>query len=80
MAYLAAAEATSKLNNYVELTADRALAMAAVSDKRIAEGTVGLLEGLPIGVKDLFCTKEVSSTACSKILKGLSRPMKYRDV
>ena len=75
-AYLGAAEATSNLNNYVELTADRALAMAAVSDKRIAEGTPGLLEGLPIGVKDLFCTKEVSSTACSKILKGSSRLMK----
>ena len=42
MAYLAAAEATSNLNNYVELTADRALAMAAASDKRIAEGTAGL--------------------------------------
>ena len=73
-AYLGAAEATSNLNNYVELTADRALAMAAVSDKRIAEGTPGLLEGLPIGVKDLFCTKEVSSTACSKILKGFKPP------
>ena len=73
-AYLGAAEATSNLNNYVELTADHALAMAAVSDKRIAEGTAGLLEGLPIGVKDLFCTKEVSSTACSKILKGFKPP------
>ena len=48
---MAAAEATSDLNNYVELTADHALAMAAESDKRIAEGTAGLLEGLPIGVK-----------------------------
>ena len=58
-AYLAAAEATSELNNYVELTADHALAMAAESDKRIKEGTAGLLEGLPIGVKDLFCTKDI---------------------
>ena len=73
-AYLAAAEATSNLNNYVELTADHALAMAAESDKRIAEGTAGLLEGLPIGVKDLFCTKDISSTACSKILKGFAPP------
>ena len=47
--------------------------MAAVSDKRIAGGTAGLLEGLPIGVKDLFC-KEVSSTACSKILNGFKPP------
>ena len=73
-AYLAAAEATSDLNNYVELTADHALAMAAKSDKRIAEGTAGLLEGLPIGVKDLFCTKDISSTACSKILKDFAPP------
>ena len=73
-AYLAAAEATSDLNNYVELTVDRALAMAAESDKRIAEGAPGLLEGLPIGVKDLFCTKEISSTACSNILKGFTPP------
>ena len=73
-AYLAAAEETSDLNNYVELTADRALAMAAESDKRIAEGTAGLLEGLPIGVKDLFCTKGISSTACSRILEGFKPP------
>ncbi len=73
-AYLAAAEATSDLNNYVELTADHALAMAAESDKRIAEGRAGLLEGLPIGVKDLFCTKDIRSTACSKILKGFAPP------
>ena len=73
-AYLAAADVTSDLNNYVELTADQALAMAAKSDKRIAEGTAGILEGLPIGVKDLFCTEGVSSTACSKILKGFAPP------
>ena len=73
-AYLAAAEATSDLNNYVELTSDNALAMAANSDKRIAEGSAGLLEGLPIGVKDLFCTKDVISTACSKILRGFAPP------
>ncbi|MFZ9135896.1 MAG: Asp-tRNA(Asn)/Glu-tRNA(Gln) amidotransferase subunit GatA, partial [Candidatus Puniceispirillaceae bacterium] len=48
-AYLGAAEATAGLNNYVVLTADHALAMAANADKRIADGTAGLLEGLPIG-------------------------------
>ena len=73
-AYLAAAEATSDLNNYVVITADHALAMAAESDRRIAEGRAGLLEGLPIGVKDLFCTKGISSTACSKILRGFAPP------
>ena len=73
-AYLGAAEATAGLNNYVALTADHALAMAAESDKRIASGEAGLLEGLPIGVKDLFCTKGVSSTACSNILKEFVPP------
>ena len=73
-AYLGAAEATAGLNNYVALTSDHALAMAAESDKRIAAGAAGLLEGLPIGVKDLFCTKGISSTACSNILKGFVPP------
>ena len=73
-AYLGAAEATAGLNNYVALTADHALAMAAESDKRIAAGAAGLLEGLPIGVKDLFCTKGISSTACSNILRGFVPP------
>ena len=69
-AYLAAADETAALNNYVARTDEHALAMAAASDKRIAQGTSGLLEGLPIGVKDLFCTKGVASTACSRILEG----------
>ena len=73
-AYLGAAEATAGLNNYVALTANHALEMAAESDKRIAAGAAGLLEGLPIGVKDLFCTKGISSTACSNILKGFVPP------
>jgi aspartyl-tRNA(Asn)/glutamyl-tRNA(Gln) amidotransferase subunit A len=69
-AYLAAADETAALNNYVARSADQALAMAAESDKRIADGKAGLLEGVPIGVKDLFCTKGVASTACSRILDG----------
>ena len=69
-AYLQAADATSSLNNYVCMTADKALAMAAESDKRIADGSAGTLEGLPVGVKDLFCTRGVETTACSAILKG----------
>jgi aspartyl-tRNA(Asn)/glutamyl-tRNA(Gln) amidotransferase subunit A len=56
------------------LTADHALAMAARSDQRLAAGDAGLLEGVPIGVKDLFCTKGFASTACSNILKGFVPP------
>ena len=69
-AYIAAADATKALNNYVCMTADKALEMAANSDRRIADGSAGPLEGLPIGVKDLFCTQGVETTACSAILKG----------
>lgn len=67
-AHLAAAEASDKLNAYVTLTPDVALEMAAASDARIAKGEPGALEGLPLGVKDLFCTDGVRTTACSNIL------------
>lgn len=69
-AYLGAAEATSSLNAYTEVTPDRALEMAKASDARLAQGEGGMLEGLPIGVKDLFCTEGVETTACSNILNG----------
>ena len=69
-AYLGAAEATASLNAYTEVTPDRALEMAKASDARLSKGEGGALEGLPIGVKDLFCTEGVETTACSNILNG----------
>jgi len=69
-AYIGAIEATAALNNYVAVTADHALEMAAQSDARIADGSAGLIEGIPVGVKDLFCTAGFASTACSRILSG----------
>ena len=69
-AYVKAMADGRDLNAYVLETADRALAMAAESDKRIASGDAGLLEGLPLGVKDMFCTEGVETTAGSNILKG----------
>ena len=69
-AYLGAAEATASLNAYTEVTPDRALDMAKASDDRLQKGEGGMLEGLPIGVKDLFCTEGVETTACSNILNG----------
>jgi aspartyl-tRNA(Asn)/glutamyl-tRNA(Gln) amidotransferase subunit A len=56
------------LNAYVLPTTERALAQAAESDERLARGEAGTLEGLPLGIKDLFCTEGVRTTACSKIL------------
>jgi aspartyl-tRNA(Asn)/glutamyl-tRNA(Gln) amidotransferase subunit A len=69
-AHIAQMEKTRDLNAYIIETPDIALAQAAESDKRIAAGKAGLLEGIPIGVKDLYCTKGVHSQSCSKILTG----------
>jgi aspartyl-tRNA(Asn)/glutamyl-tRNA(Gln) amidotransferase subunit A len=69
-AHLAAVEQARALNAFVLETADRARAMARASDARLATGDAGSLEGLPLGVKDLFCTKDVRTTACSHILEN----------
>ena len=71
-AYLAAIEETDALNNYVAVTADKAIEMAEASQARIKASEAGLIEGIPVGVKDLFCTAGVASTACSKILEGFT--------
>lgn len=61
----------SHLNAYHVVTEEIALAAAKASDQRRAEQKpIGLMDGLPVGVKDLFCTKDVSSTSCSHILDG----------
>ena len=72
--YLDAIEKTAPLNNYVAVTAEKALEMAGQSDARIAAGKAGALEGIPVGVKDLFCTRDVTTTACSNILKNFVPP------
>jgi aspartyl-tRNA(Asn)/glutamyl-tRNA(Gln) amidotransferase subunit A len=56
------------LNAYVVVTADKAMQMAKASDAKLARGEGGKLEGAPLGIKDLFCTKGVRTTACSNIL------------
>jgi len=67
-AHLAAIEKARALNAYVLETPERAQAMAKASDARIASGKAGPLEGIPLAVKDMFCTEGVRSTACSHIL------------
>jgi aspartyl-tRNA(Asn)/glutamyl-tRNA(Gln) amidotransferase subunit A len=68
-AHLDAIEAANpRLNAYVLPTADKALEMARASDARLASGDAGPLEGAPLGIKDLFCTEGVRTTACSNIL------------
>jgi aspartyl-tRNA(Asn)/glutamyl-tRNA(Gln) amidotransferase subunit A len=58
------------LNCYITETPELALKQAAESDARRAAGKTGALEGIPLAIKDLFCTKGVQTTAASKILKG----------
>ena len=68
-AFIAAIEsANPSLNAYVVTTFDKARAQAADSDKRIAAGEARALEGAPLGIKDLYCTAGVRTTACSGIL------------
>jgi aspartyl-tRNA(Asn)/glutamyl-tRNA(Gln) amidotransferase subunit A len=67
-------EANGALNAYVAVTPERARAMAKASDERIARGEMRPLEGVPIGVKDLFCTEGVHSQAGSHILDGFRPP------
>jgi aspartyl-tRNA(Asn)/glutamyl-tRNA(Gln) amidotransferase subunit A len=62
------------LNAYVHRTNKAALQAAKQSDARIASGTARALEGIPIGVKDVFCTKNVPTQAASHILDGFKPP------
>ena len=67
-AHVEAIEAARALNAFVLETPDKALEMARASDARRAAGTAGSLDGAPLGIKDLFCTKGVRATAGSKII------------
>jgi aspartyl-tRNA(Asn)/glutamyl-tRNA(Gln) amidotransferase subunit A len=69
-AHLTAIERARSLNAYVLETPDQALAMAKEADARLNAERARPLEGLPLGVKDLFATRDVRTTACSRILDG----------
>ncbi|KQP46373.1 glutamyl-tRNA amidotransferase [Brevundimonas sp. Leaf280] len=74
-AFLTTIEAANPtLNAYVQVTADKAMDMARASDARIASGQGGALEGAPLGIKDLFCTEGVQTTAGSNMLRGFVPP------
>jgi aspartyl-tRNA(Asn)/glutamyl-tRNA(Gln) amidotransferase subunit A len=74
IAYTDAVAEAKPLNAYITPTPERALAMADAADQRLARG-VGLpLDGIPIAVKDLFCTKGILTTAGSHILDGFHPP------
>jgi aspartyl-tRNA(Asn)/glutamyl-tRNA(Gln) amidotransferase subunit A len=72
--YIAAVEAARPLNAFITETPEPALAMAAAADDRLARGEARPLDGIPIAVKDVFCTKGVLTTAGSHILDGFHPP------
>src|SRR5258706_13736560 len=67
-------ESARPLNAYITETPEIALDMAAASDERLVKGKGRPLDGIPIAVKDLFCTKGVLTTAASHILDGFHPP------
>src|ERR1700749_1926896 len=69
-AHLEAIERAKGLNTFVAVTADKALQMAEASDARLSRKEAGPLEGLPLGIKDLYATEGVHTQACSHILDG----------
>ena len=73
-AHLAAMEQARALNAYVLETPDAARAMAKDADARLKAGDARPLEGIPLGIKDLFATKDVRTTACSRILDNFVPP------
>ena len=69
-AHLAAMEKARSLNSYVLETPERAAAMAKAADAKLAKGDAGPLEGIPLAIKDMFCTEGVRTSACSRILEN----------
>jgi aspartyl-tRNA(Asn)/glutamyl-tRNA(Gln) amidotransferase subunit A len=73
-AHLAAIEQARALNAYVLETPERAREMARAADAKLAKGEGAPLAGIPLGIKDLFATEGVRTTACSKILGNFVPP------
>jgi len=75
LAHLAAIEAINpRLNAFLVVTAEEALAAAAAADAALVRGAGGPLAGIPLAIKDIFCTKGVRTTAASRILEPFVPP------
>ena len=72
--FLARSQAHGELGAYVEFNPEATLAQAAAADARLAQGTAGALEGVPVAHKDIFVTKDFTTTAGSRMLKGYRSP------
>jgi len=69
-AYIKNIEQNRHLNAFITETFDNALEQAKVSDDNIAKGDFRELEGIPLAIKDLFCTKNIRTTCASKMLEN----------
>ncbi len=67
-AYIKKLEENEKYNAFVTTAPERAIEQAKESEKRYMNGTNKALDGITLGIKDLFCTKDIRTTACSKII------------
>lgn len=74
IAYAKKMEEGRKYNAYITECADYAVTQAKEADYRYANGTNRFLEGIPLGIKDLFCTKNIRTTAASHILDNFVPP------
>ncbi|MCB0033581.1 MAG: hypothetical protein KDE51_06175 [Anaerolineales bacterium] len=68
------ATADDKLQSYVTLTAEKALAQAHTADERLASGESSPLLGVPVAIKDLICNRGIKTQAGSRILEGFKPP------
>lgn len=67
-------EQQESINAYVLMTHEHAIESAKISEKKYLNKDYGLIEGIPIGIKDLFCTKGFATTACSNMLRNFIAP------
>ena len=73
-AHLTKMESNKDLNAFITETHDIAQEQAQKADERYANGTAKALDGIPLGIKDLFCTKDIRTTAASKMLENFVPP------
>ena len=73
-AYLKNMEENRRYNAYITECGDKAIEQAKVADKNYQSGNNRMLEGIPLGIKDLFCTKDIRTTAASHILDNFVPP------
>ncbi len=72
--YINNIEKNRNLNSFITETFDLAISQAKKSDENIQNGKMRELEGIPLGIKDLFCTKNIRTTCASKILENFIPP------